>query len=382
MSVSTNPPFVSGWLRLPQRTLLRKAVFQVHLSAGLLLGFYIAVVCVSGSAVVFRNDIYINLSDKVKVVEQGQPLSQEQLARVLQAQRPGYVLRDVTPGRDGEEATEVMLSGNGSIIERLVNPYTGNDMGPAVSHWFRLFKWLGNLHGNLLLGPNGMTANSIGGGLTALLALTGIVVWWPGTERWRRSLTIRRGTGWRRMNWDLHSAIGFWTFALLFMWGTTAFYFVYSQPFRAAVDFFTPINPPRLPQVQRPPGSTPGSATFTVPRRRAAANVGRQDSAQLFAGPLRQFRGMGNESAVGAARPDARRAVFFRSRDVVEPRAMARAAQAPQLGYRAVHGDGLNFDPSASRRKSVLVTKGTARFSGSVTIVVTVKYSSPLGSLW
>ena len=191
----SNAPLVAGWVRMPQRTLLRKAVFQVHLWAGLLLGLYIAVVCISGSAVVFRNDIYETLSERLKVAEQGKPLDPEQLARAIEVHFPGYVLRDFKPGRDGLEATEVTLSRNSSEIERLVNPYTGEDRGPGVSHWFRLFKWLGNVHGNLLLGSNGMTLNAVGGGLTALLALTGIVVWWPGAARWRRSLTLEGGAG-------------------------------------------------------------------------------------------------------------------------------------------------------------------------------------------
>jgi uncharacterized iron-regulated membrane protein len=275
--------FVSGWLRRPQTTWLRKAVFQIHLWAGLSLGLYIAVVCVSGSAVVFRNDIYDVLADKLRVAAEGRPLTREQLAQVLQASHPGYALRAVRPGRDGQEASEVTLSHiggslGGSQIERLVNPYTGEDRGPAISGWFRLFKWLSNLHGNLLLGSDGMTANAIGGGLTAALCLTGLVIWWPGVNQWRRALTIRAGSGWKRLTWDLHSAVGFWTFALLFMWGLTGCYFVFPQPFRATVDYFTPVNPPRAPQA---PGMQPaaprapqGSAAFTLPRRRRPLTLG------------------------------------------------------------------------------------------------------------
>ena len=110
-----------------------------------------------------------------------------------------------------------------------------------------------------------MTWNSIGGGLTALLCLTGLVVWWPGVANWRRNLGMRRGVGWKRMNWDLHSAVGIWSFALVFMWGTTGFYFVYPQPFRAAIEVFTPINPPRLQSASPTP---PSFSTGTGPRRR------------------------------------------------------------------------------------------------------------------
>ena len=268
--------FVRGWLRRPQTTWLRKAFFQVHLWAGLLLGLYIVVVCVSGSAIVFRNDVYEVLLSKLKVEGNGRPLlTRDQLTRALESSHPGYTVREVYSGRDAQEASQVVLSRSGSEIRRLVNPYTGEDRGPSVAGWFRLFRWLSDLHGKLLLDSEGMTANAIGGGLTAALCLTGLVIWWPGSGQWRRGLTIRGGAGWKRLTWDLHSAVGFWTFAFLFMWGLTGFYFVYPQTFRATVNFFTPVNPPRVPQV---PGmqrtAPPGSSALVVPRRRRPLTTG------------------------------------------------------------------------------------------------------------
>jgi uncharacterized iron-regulated membrane protein len=98
----------------------------------------------------------------------------------------------------------------------------------------------------------GMTANAIGGFLIGALCLTGIIVWWPGIAGWRRALAIHANAGWRRFIFDLHGAMGFWTFAVLLMWGLTGGYFVFPQPFRAAINFFTPIIPP--PATQAVPG--------------------------------------------------------------------------------------------------------------------------------
>jgi uncharacterized iron-regulated membrane protein len=137
-----------------------------------------------------------------------------------------------------------------------------------------VLRWLSDLHGSLLLGSEGMTANAIGGALTAALCLTGLVVWWPGVANWRRSLGIRGG-GWKRMTWELHSAVGFWSFAILFMWGATGAYFVFPQPFRATIEFFTPINPPRAPQAQYQLAPQPSSSfPLTPPRRRRPLTLG------------------------------------------------------------------------------------------------------------
>jgi uncharacterized iron-regulated membrane protein len=190
------------WLWRPKSTWIRKLVFQLHLWSGILLGLYIVVVCASGSAIVFRNDIYDWLESGGKAVS-----------------------------------------------------YKG-----ALYHWM---SWLGKLHGSLLMDSGGMTANALGGFLTAALCLTGMIVWWPGISSWRRALTVSARAGWKRFVFDLHSALGFWTFAILLMWGVTGGYFVFPQPFRAAISVFTPIDAPRLLQ---PTAPITGPRPF--PRRR------------------------------------------------------------------------------------------------------------------
>ncbi len=171
------------WLWRPRSTWIRRIVFQLHLWSGLLLGLYVVVVCASGSAIVFRNDMYDWLESGGKAVSYKR----------------------------------------------------------ALYHWL---SWLGKLHGSLLMDSAGMTANAIGGFLLAALCLTGMIVWWPGLASWRRALTISANAGWKRFVFDLHGAVGFWTFAVLAMWGLTGGYFVFPQPFRAAIAFFTPLNAP------------------------------------------------------------------------------------------------------------------------------------------
>ena len=45
------------WLRQPQRVWLRRACFQLHLWTGLGIGLYIVVLSLSGSALVYRNEL-------------------------------------------------------------------------------------------------------------------------------------------------------------------------------------------------------------------------------------------------------------------------------------------------------------------------------------
>ena len=76
---------------------------------------------------------------------------------------------------------------------------------------FWLVSKLIELHDDLLAGTAGRRLNGLGAVAVLFVTLTGLAIWWPGVERWRRSLTVRRGVGWKRFAWDLHSAIGFWS---------------------------------------------------------------------------------------------------------------------------------------------------------------------------
>lgn len=80
-------------------------------------------------------------------------------------------------------------------------------------------------HDNLLAGSAGRFVNGMGGACLVTLCLTGAVIWWPGIKNWRRSLTVSRRAHVGRISWDLHSALGFWLFPFILVWGVTGFYF-------------------------------------------------------------------------------------------------------------------------------------------------------------
>jgi uncharacterized iron-regulated membrane protein len=88
------------------------------------------------------------------------------------------------------------------------------------------------LHDHLLLGDEaGLVVNGVGAVLLTLLSISGALLWWPGVARWRRSLAVSVRNGWVRFCWDLHSATGFWTFLLIFMWALTGVYLSYTDYF-------------------------------------------------------------------------------------------------------------------------------------------------------
>lgn len=151
------------WLEHPEKLFVRRIIFQVHLWTGAAAAAYLLLMSVSGSAIVFRNQLI------------GNP-----------------------------------------VIE-----------------------WLVKLHGNLLTGDSGRFVNGIGGACLTLLCLTGAVIWWPGTKHWGRSLTVNWKGSFARITWDLHSALGFWLFPVVLVWGITGIYFVFPNVFNVLLKFDT-----------------------------------------------------------------------------------------------------------------------------------------------
>jgi uncharacterized iron-regulated membrane protein len=97
--------------------------------------------------------------------------------------------------------------------------------------------WLTDLHENLLTGGVGRFINGLGAIGVTLLCLTGAVIWWPGVKNWRRSLTITRGVRFSRMNWEWHSALGFWFLMFVLLWGVSATYFCFPRLFESLLIF-------------------------------------------------------------------------------------------------------------------------------------------------
>lgn len=145
------------WLEQPQKTRLYNTLFQIHFFVGATASAYLALMSVTGSIIVYRNEL---------------------------------------------------------------------------SRW-PFIQWIVRLHATLLAGATGRTVNGIGGASLTLLCLTGAIIWWPGVKHWRRSLTVSWGAHFPRINWDVHSALGFWCFFFVLLWGVSGVYFAFPHWFDA-----------------------------------------------------------------------------------------------------------------------------------------------------
>jgi uncharacterized iron-regulated membrane protein len=252
------PTLWTRWLRRPQNVWLRRALFQIHLWTGIGFGLYVVLISVTGSAIVFRNEIYQSAGSGARIVQvRGAKLPVDELKRIVRKKYPDNNLSFIFEGKQPTTATEVWMEHGKERVQRLFDPYTGADLGDSVPQAIRVAAWLARLHTDLLYGETGRKVNGIGAIFLTLLCITGFIVWWPGAMSWRRNLTIDFRSNWKRLNWDLHSAIGFWSFALIFMWAITGVYVGFPLPFQKIINHYSTLIQYALPEeVTLTPGPT------------------------------------------------------------------------------------------------------------------------------
>jgi uncharacterized iron-regulated membrane protein len=245
--------FLARCLRRPRTVLLRKIAFQIHLWIGLAIGLYVVMLSLTGSALVFRREMDRAFAPDRPVRDPArQVLSVEALTTAAQRAYPDHTIAAVGQIQRRTPVIQIDFTRDGEVVEREFNAYTGEDLGdpfPASSEWLL---WLVSLHDDLLLtrDQNGRFWNGVGSMFATLLCITGAIVWWPGVASWRRALSVKRTATWKRVNFDLHSALGFWFFSILFIWAISGIYLAMPTPFMQVVNSVFGPQPDELQNVR------------------------------------------------------------------------------------------------------------------------------------
>jgi uncharacterized iron-regulated membrane protein len=200
------------------------------------------VICVTGSILVFRGDIqrilYPNLFYSN---EKGSPTVHIATAvEKVKAAFPDHKLLGLEGPAETHDTFLGYIEKDQEIRSVFANPTTGDALGTLPDD--DALRWLQDLHFYLLSGRRGLVINGLGALLLFLLSATGLVIWWPGIATWPRSLKIDFRNNWKRVNWDIHSATGIWSVALIAMWAITGAYFAFPQYFRTAVTHFSALT--------------------------------------------------------------------------------------------------------------------------------------------
>lgn len=236
------------WIRQPQKTWLRRALFQIHLWSGIAVGLYIFTVSVTGSALVYWNELYRATTPAPSISKSSGPrLTDDQLSAAALRLYPGYRVIKISRTRNPDQAVSISLQRGDRIKHRLFDARSAGDLGDSVSTGMHLVSFVLDLHDNLLAGKTGRAVNGVGAFCVLAVAVSGLVIWWPGVKTWRRSLIVPRGVGpsplrWSRVIWHLHSMLGFWSFAFVLVFGLSGIYLCFPDWFQDIADRISPVT--------------------------------------------------------------------------------------------------------------------------------------------
>jgi uncharacterized iron-regulated membrane protein len=119
-----------------------------------------------------------------------------------------------SPAPDLAYSSQVQLPKHADPSTVFVDQYTARVLGKIDGMSFATA--VHEFHTNMLLGDRGAFVMMLMACLLILLSLSGIVLWWP-----RKILTVRWSASGRRINFDLHNAIGLYSFVILLLFGVT-----------------------------------------------------------------------------------------------------------------------------------------------------------------
>ena len=204
----------SSKLQMPIAKKLRQWFVPIHRWLGLVLGIFIAIMGLTGSAIVFMHELDRTLNPGLMQVEaQGQIQPLDAIVASVVRSHPNLQVDWIKLPQKGDEPVMVaMKTLSGQRLETYIDPHTATVLGERI--WERsIVGLMHTLHHDLLLGNVGLYAvGAIGIGFV-LVSCTGILLW-SGWRRLKSGGTVRWHVP-RLLNFDLHNVSGFASGVLL-----------------------------------------------------------------------------------------------------------------------------------------------------------------------
>jgi uncharacterized iron-regulated membrane protein len=225
---------------------IRAALVFTHRWLALILGIALLAVVISGVVLLYEQEIDRVVHPELHhVTKSADPISHSEALAVVRRDAPGFKPSDVVDSHGvylvydtDYEKHAYVDPGSGRLNG--IDDTTDGVMGFLYNlHLCGLSckgypAYLGFLEKPAhVLGNDELTVGGLILGVTGLmllfLAVTGLVVWWPGIKRMARGLRLRRRSGTYAFNYDLHNVVGIAALPFLVMWGLTGAHFEFKQ---------------------------------------------------------------------------------------------------------------------------------------------------------
>ena len=224
----------------------RHALFTVHMWVGLILGVLLAALGLSGSLLVYDQEIANFLNPPPMQITAGMPLPLTMIAdaarraaaengieggqmQILPPAKPrqavtvrfgGISPMGAMPGgaREGgrrERRAAGGAPGGSRGLQIFLDPVSGEVLGTRKAVLPPFLTFAHQLHGNFLMSRE--TGRPLVGWLgvaMCILGVTGLVLWWPKRGQWKYAFKVRAAARGLRFHRELHAATGIWIFVV------------------------------------------------------------------------------------------------------------------------------------------------------------------------
>lgn len=215
--------YKKGWARHQQRWF-----GKWHVYLGIIAGFIIAVVGVTGSLLVFREEIDAALNPGLFKVMAGQRrMPMEEIVPLVKQQYPAYPFSYMT--LPGKNITDPYIFYNLKKEEQFfINPYTGKMTGKRM-YESSFIHVVTEIHTSLLVPVAGRYIVGISALILLILTITGLRLWIP--KKWKQLkqvLTVNFKASFKRQNYDWHNVLGFYSAPVVSLIALTGFCMTFS----------------------------------------------------------------------------------------------------------------------------------------------------------
>jgi uncharacterized iron-regulated membrane protein len=249
----------------------RQVLFWLHLSAGLICGVVVALLCLTGTALAFEKELIAWAERDARRIEapaaDATRLGIEELTARLRASFPEARPGNIVVSKDPRTAVAFPVSRTESYH---ADPCTGEvrrsastGMGRFMQRMFELHRYLG--FSGEKSRPNGKLVTGIANLAFCFLGLSGLVLWWPRSLSWRAlrpSIWFTQNSSARARDRNWHTTVGFWCAPVLIGLTVTAM----PISFRWAAGLTYTLTGTPLPATgPQSSGAPPAAATVPAP---------------------------------------------------------------------------------------------------------------------
>ena len=233
---------------------IRNLAFSLHRYIGLAVGLILVIVGLTGSLLVFHQEIDAAIIKQrfERVIPQSQTVSLEAIANSVKdnyADRKDWKLHQFDLHFDLSIYKIRLINSEDEQLEVFVNSYTGKILGDR-SRENAFFDRVLKLHYSLFAKEIGMVIVGIAALFLCLLAITGLILW-PGWRSLLAGFKIKWNARAKRLNFDIHKVVGIVSLVFLTMIAFTGFVWNFYEQTEPAIYALTLT--PQPPEVKSTP---------------------------------------------------------------------------------------------------------------------------------